>query len=184
MCNNYTKQMLIGIIGRRRVGKDTCADYLINKYGFAKIAFADTLKDACKVLFGFSDYDVNDGKDDINVKWGVTPRTMLKYIGTNVFRNDINRVIPWVNDNFWVMRCVDKYYEMNMNSNIIISDVRHQNEIDEIKRNNGILIKIINENVTKDSDEDHVDMLVGDYVIINNNDAKFFDDVELVYKSI
>ena len=34
---------IIGISGRKYHGKDTIGDYLVNKYGYKKIAFADPI---------------------------------------------------------------------------------------------------------------------------------------------
>lgn len=42
--------MLIGIHGKLQSGKDTCANYLVEHYGFQKIAFADILKQASLTL--------------------------------------------------------------------------------------------------------------------------------------
>ena len=36
--------MLVGICGKAGAGKDTVGDYLIDKYGFKKIALADPIK--------------------------------------------------------------------------------------------------------------------------------------------
>ena len=173
--------LLIGFLGRKRVGKDTGADYLINTHNFdLKIAFASKLKDACKLLFNFTDEDVNDKKDIVNETWGVTPRTLLKYFGTDIFREDIQKVLPNIEDKFWAKSCIDKCLASNKDK-IAISDVRFQNEIDYIHKHNGIVIKIINNNVEKDPDEDHIDFLEGDYTIYNEDDRdhlyKYLNDV-------
>ena len=36
---------IIGLMGAKRSGKDTVADYLVNAYGFVRVAFADPLKE-------------------------------------------------------------------------------------------------------------------------------------------
>ena len=33
--------MIIGLCGKKRVGKDTVADYLVNKYGFVKYSIVN-----------------------------------------------------------------------------------------------------------------------------------------------
>jgi len=43
------KPLVIGLCGRKRVGKDTVAEYLKKQFGFTQYAFADPLKEACKV---------------------------------------------------------------------------------------------------------------------------------------
>jgi dephospho-CoA kinase len=161
--------MLIGILGRKRVGKDTTCDYLVKNYNFTKIALATPVKQAVSLLFNFTDDDVNENKDNINEEWGVTPRTLLKYFATDVFRKDINKVLPGIEDNFWVKTCLLKCSKID--GDVAISDVRFQNEIDKIHEKNGIIIKIINNNAPKDPDEDHIDDLRGDYTIYNESDV-------------
>jgi hypothetical protein len=43
--------MIIGIGGEKQHGKDTVANYLVSKYGYTKKAFADRLKEICKISF-------------------------------------------------------------------------------------------------------------------------------------
>ena len=43
--------LLIGLVGRKRHGKDTVADYLTQKYNFTKDSFASPLKKTLKELF-------------------------------------------------------------------------------------------------------------------------------------
>lgn len=43
--------MIIGIGGEKKHGKDTVADYLKEKYGYKKMAFADKLKTICSTAF-------------------------------------------------------------------------------------------------------------------------------------
>ncbi len=162
---------LIGILGRKRVGKDTTADYLTDNYDFTKFAIAQPIKDSCKIAFNLSDYDVNDGKDIIHEKWNKTPREILIWYGTDMFRKEINNFIPNTKDNHWINLAINKYDNLtskNENAKVVFSDVRFQNCIDVIHNNGGIIIKIVNDNGPKDAFEDHIDNLVGDYLIVNH----------------
>lgn len=47
--------MIIGVSGNAGSGKDTIADYLVERHGFKKVAFADPMKRFCKEVFDFSD---------------------------------------------------------------------------------------------------------------------------------
>lgn len=44
--------MIFGIAGKLESGKDTVADYLVNNYGYKKMAFADNLKHLAIEVFG------------------------------------------------------------------------------------------------------------------------------------
>lgn len=138
--------MLIGILGRKRVGKDTTADYLCSNYNFEKITLAQPLKDVCKIAYNFSDEQLYGSlKEVIDDRFGVSPRIIYQYLGTDIFRKDINKIIPNIKNNFWINLVAENYLkkiESNANSRIIISDVRFQNEIDRIHELGGIVIKI------------------------------------------
>ena len=43
--------MVIGFTGRKGTGKDTAAQYFVDKYGFTRVAYADVLKEAAAELF-------------------------------------------------------------------------------------------------------------------------------------
>ena len=59
--------MIIGLSGKKRVGKDTVADYLVSKYGFIKYSFADPIKAVAKILFGFSENQLyGNNKEEID----------------------------------------------------------------------------------------------------------------------
>ena len=46
---------IIGIVGKKGSGKDTAGEYLIEKYGYVRFAFADKVKEVASALFNFSD---------------------------------------------------------------------------------------------------------------------------------
>ncbi|MEO5367576.1 MAG: hypothetical protein H7831_14720 [Magnetococcus sp. WYHC-3] len=53
-------QLVIGIGGKKEVGKDTSAKILVEKYGFRRFAFADPLKEIVAEAFDLSIYDLHD----------------------------------------------------------------------------------------------------------------------------
>ena len=60
--------MIIGFLGEKRSGKDTCGNYIIENYGFERYAFADPIKRACQHLFGFTDEQCwGDLKEEIDL---------------------------------------------------------------------------------------------------------------------
>lgn len=138
--------MLIGILGRKRVGKDTTADYLCSNYNFEKLTLAQPLKDICKISYDFSDEQLYGSlKETIDERFGVSPRVVYQYLGTDIFRKDINSIIPCIKNNFWINLIAENYLQMtetNKNKCVVVSDVRFQNEIDRIHELGGIIIKI------------------------------------------
>ena len=97
---------LLGLLGRKRVGKDTVADHLVQEYGYQKISMADPLKDVLRVLFLFGDEQLyGDLKEVIDERWGISPRQALQFVGTNIFRDCLGGLIPGIGNDFWVRRC-------------------------------------------------------------------------------
>lgn len=169
--------MLIGVLGKSGSGKDTIADYVCENYGYTKIAFAKPIKDICRIMFGFNEEQLyGNKKETVDEYWGVSPRHMFQYIGTDVMRTQIQTQIPNIGMDFWV-KCTEKII-LNLlkeNKKVIVSDVRFQNEIDLITRLGGVVIKLNRDsNNLKDGTESHIseqniDNLIGNYLIENNS---------------
>jgi hypothetical protein len=128
--------MLIGICGKLGVGKDfITTNYIIpllEKRGgkYLQLAFADQIKVNVMSKKNIPYEDVYENKT-------TESRILLQNEGTEE-RNRIGQNI-WTDylDN-WI-----KVFKSRSIEHFIISDVRFRNELDYIKKNNGILIKII-----------------------------------------
>lgn len=133
--------VLIGLIGYKQSGKDTLADHLVAQHGFEKYAFADPVKQICKIMFGLDNRQLNDPvqKEVVDDRWGMTPRKMMQTVGTDMIRE------TWGQD-FWV-RNMDHRIRTSIHEGrkIVISDVRFRNEADWIKQHNGILVRIVDD---------------------------------------
>lgn len=161
---------IIGILGKKRSGKDTIADYLVARYNFTKLKFADPLKDVCKILFGFTDEQLNgDLKEEIDKFWKISPRYAMQYLGTDLFRNQITPLLPNISNDFWIK--IMELKLLNTTGPIVIADIRFQNEIDLIHKHKGIIIKINSIN-TDDTDqhesEININNLLGDFTVYND----------------
>ena len=138
--------MIIAICGLQGSGKDTVGSYLINKYGFTKLSFAGVLKDIVAILFGWnrellegSTKESREWREQIDPWWSkklgiakLTPRYVLQYFGTDLFRNHFHPDI-WV---ISVERQLSKY------SNCVITDCRFPNEIEMLQSYGAKTIKI------------------------------------------
>ena len=166
--------MIVGIVGNKNVGKDTLADYLVEKKDFIKYAFADPLKCCLKELFGLTDEQLyGDKKEVIDPVWNTTPRELLQFFGTEVMQYKIQDLLPNLKRTFFTKR-FEQFIEANHNKNIVVSDTRFQHEIDIIKKYNGIIIKITRDEASKTYlnhiSEADIDNLTGiDFELLNNN---------------
>lgn len=120
--------IIIGFAGSKGSGKDTCADYLVEHFGFTKYAFAEPIKDICRTLFDLSDDQLyGDLREVVDLRYNHTPRQILQKMGTDFCRDMID-------PEFWL-----KYFKRWANrpnirqGKIVVSDVRFQNELDTIK---------------------------------------------------
>lgn len=125
--------LIVGVAGKKRHGKDTIANHLSSQYGFVKIAFADPLKQIIgKQLLYLTDEQMEEGpkKEEVDPRWGKTPRRLLQVIGTDMFRKVLD-------DQFWVRRCMYRVAEIwakDPAARIAISDIRFPNELAAVKK--------------------------------------------------
>ena len=63
----------------------------------------------------------------------------MQFVGTDLFRNKMNELIPGISQNFW-LECMRR--QSGKYDRLVISDVRFQNEVDFIHEMNGIVIKV------------------------------------------
>lgn len=138
--------MIIGVCGFIGSGKDTIADYLTNFHGFRRESFANTLKDAVSVVFGW-DRTLLEGRTKAAREWRevpdewwskrlgmtITPRFILQNWGTEVCRKGFH-------DDIWIASLENKL--RNMKDDIVISDCRFPNEIKSIREAGGIVIRV------------------------------------------
>lgn len=139
--------MLIGLSGNKGVGKDTVGKILVDQHGFERIAFADKLKEAASALFDIEPHlwDVykNDQHSTVQVhlnglplRRSFTVRHFLQRMGTEMGREVFG-------ENFWVDLALDLEPQRLAQSNIVVTDVRFDNELERIRDLGGHNIHIV-----------------------------------------
>lgn len=125
---------VIGLCGRRRVGKDTVATILNELYSYENVKISQDLKDALRILFGFTGEQIESGlKDQTDEYWGISPRQAMQYIGTEVMQYNINELLPDIGRKFWIKGCINKHIAPFDNKRIVLSDLRFVHEYEELK---------------------------------------------------
>lgn len=128
-----SRPRVIAICGFKRSGKDTVAEHLARSYGYAHHKIAAPLKQAMRVLFGFTVEELEtDVKDVIHPSWGVRPRELMTFLGTQVFQHELSEVIPGLGREFWIRRFWHAHGASG--SPVVISDLRFQHEYDFLSR--------------------------------------------------
>jgi len=141
------KKSIIGIVGFIGSGKDTIADYLTNFHEFRRESFANSLKDAVSMVFGWDrtmlegrTKSAREWREQVDPWWSqrlgieITPRWILQYWGTEVCRRGFH-------DDIWIAALENKL--RNSKDDIVISDCRFPNEIRSIKDAGGIVVRVV-----------------------------------------
>jgi len=171
---------IIGLVARSRSGKDTVADYIINKYpeiNIIKRKLAGPIKNAAKELYGFNDEDLETNKKDIKIiKYNCSPRdvmvqitkTIMDLSGTDFFTNRL-------------------YNSRDKNEITIIPDIRYIHDIERIHKEGGIVIKIernLNDIVIYQN-ENNIEHMESDFTIVNNGTLdELYDQIDNILQNI
>jgi hypothetical protein len=137
---------IIGFTGNKQNGKSTVTQYIVEKYDAVELSFAGPLKDGCRELFGFNDEQLYGNlKEVVDPFWNVTPREILQFVGTDLIRKQMSKIIPDIGESFWI-KCLEnkvkKELAKNPNVTIIISDIRFPNEMESVKKMGGLVIRV------------------------------------------
>lgn len=138
---------IIGITGFAGSGKNSLANIIHKAYPEYTeiISFGSSVKDVCSVLFDWpremlegDTKESRDFRETIDEYWtnnlgqDWTPRKAMQYIGTDLIRNQLS-------SSFWLdlgMKRIDKSDKV-----VIIPDVRFRNEIEAIRKKDGIIYR-------------------------------------------
>lgn len=131
--------MLIGLAGYAQSGKDTVAGILVERHGFTRVAFADTLKQVAYEIDPLVDYfDWTERLTEVVDRYGWDEakqfphvRAILQRLGVAV-RNNLGET-TWIDA---AMRKAARH------EHVVISDVRFRNEADAIKAAGGEMWRI------------------------------------------
>lgn len=157
--------MLIGFAGPMGSGKTTAANLIP---GAVVKSFATPLKKGVAEIFGFTDHQLYtmEGKNSIDEFWGVSPREVLQYIGTDCIR----KYLP----GFWVRRMELELKKIRGQRIVVIDDVRFNDEANLIRKLSGAVVHIVGrraevpEEVAKHKSEKGVELMLHDVTLDNS----------------
>ena len=124
----------IAVCGRRGSGKDSIAEILCKHYQFENYKFARPLKTAVASLFNL-DPDHVDGslKDVVHPRWGITPRLMMQWFGTEVMQHGLNSIAPGTGRTFWSNHLKLELQSRVSTTNVVVSDLRFPHELQMLR---------------------------------------------------
>ncbi|ACV62731.1 hypothetical protein Dtox_1885 [Desulfofarcimen acetoxidans DSM 771] len=169
--------MKIALTGRMRSGKDLVGDYLVTRYCFTRYALGDGVRLVCRLLYPEA---VAEGK----------PRQLYQAVGQGLRSIDPNVWIKYVSRNIAQDGLED----------IVITDVRQQNEVDMLRRAGFIIVRVNASCQTRlkrmvacgdifdmadlnHETELHIDTFAVDYEIFNDGDMEgLYQQIERLLK--
>ena len=187
------KKLIIALSGKKRSGKDTVADYLVERFGFVKYGFADPIKEIGKIMFDFSEEQLNsDKKEEIDERWGISPRQFMQRFGTDygqfVFPKHFPEIFKSINKrDLWLKR-FDIWYQKQDNLKIVVSDVRFLHEFEHLQKKEAYIFRVkrkILENKDGHISENELDLMDDDnFNLIINNDSSQEELYKFIEESI
>lgn len=170
--------MIIGITGKKGSGKSVVANYLTHEHNFTPINFKDGLKifmlktlpdvlSWCKEHYQMTDEELFQNKPPLF-------RALMQNIGTDLVRMEVSQDF-WIN--LW-----SKSITNSRANKFVTDDVRFQNEADAVRLSEGIIVRIIREDL--ESNDIHVseteqDSIEADFTIVAKT-----GEHQLVYNQI
>ena len=127
--------MILLLHGLSRSGKDTVATRLVSSFDFEHLKIAAHLKRSASLLFGIPESHFETSEKDIpHLKWGRSPREILKFLGTDVFQFQIETLLPGSARCFWINYLHDDIARLqSVKRNIVISDYRFPHELASLR---------------------------------------------------
>ena len=162
--------MILGLCGPKDSGKSTLAELLKTQHQFKRIALADPIKEMCLTLVTYQGCSRGQG---IRMFWGDlkevpsaylggrTPRHAMQTLGTEWGRKTIN----W---DFWKNVWHNKVQQEL--DQIVVDDVRFENEVQAIRNFGGKVIRIMRKGTTigLHSSEREYEKINCDWVLTND----------------
>ena len=176
LSKNIMRPQIVAICGLKRSGKDTIADILCQHFHYKKVKIASPLKDALKTLFQLTDAQVEgDDKDVIDPRWGIEPRRLMQFIGTEVMQFHLQEVLPDVGRTFWIKRLIEEHITGSdtQSERLVIPDLRFKHEYELLAKYNAVFWRVERFkkedcNETHSSEREYLDIPV-EHVFLNND---------------
>jgi hypothetical protein len=128
---------VIALCGVRGAGKDVVADAVCRwDPRFVNLKFAQPIKDALARLFDLDERHVDGELKDVeHERWGVSPRVLMQWFGTDVMQHGLASVAPRIGRTFWCDKMRASLEDARMRGrDVVISDLRFQHELDALRR--------------------------------------------------
>lgn len=185
-----TNPPIIGLIGKKRSGKDTFGSGLVELHDFQRVAFADPLREA--LLAQDPMVGINGSIERLRkLEPGLAPSQyvrlsrLIQVVGWEVAKDLVPEVrrllerlgtdsIRRLDDTFWVRIAVERI--KSSEKPVVVTDVRFPNEADTIRDLGGIVLRVMRPSLGAQEGEHECETALDDYredgTIYNNYDLR------------
>ncbi|WVX88013.1 deoxynucleoside monophosphate kinase [Arthrobacter phage TforTroy] len=173
---------LIGLIGKKRTGKDTFAERLVQEHGYTRVALADPLRQAALALDPIvGTFPLNYNGEVAVGEWRLSD--VVRELGWEKAKDFVPEVrrtlqrlgtesIRAIDDRFWIDAAFRKIDALRADGKpVVVTDVRYPNEGDAVRQANGYLIRI-SRDMPDDGDAHASEKAMDDYrehLFVGNN---------------
>lgn len=169
------KQLIIGLHGLARTGKDTAASYLVAQYALLSYAFAEPLKAAIMQMFNLTAEHIEGAlKEELLPGIGKSPRQLMQLLGTDWGRD-------LVHNQLWLLLAEQNLQHMAAATQepitgFVLRDVRFENEADWVRSKGGVIVHIHRpgaQQVNRHASESGIAIHDNDFVVHNDADLPY-----------
>lgn len=124
----------IALTGLKGSGKDTAAKAFDNTHN--RLAFADPVKEVCRIVFGLTDAEMNDPmlKQATLRRWPyMSPRSIMQKVGTECFREHFPGV--------WIENAKRRREESD--KPVVLTDMRFEDEADWARSEGMVMVRVV-----------------------------------------
>lgn len=176
---------LIGVMGKKRHGKDTFAARLTSTHAYARLAFADPMRDAIYSLDPLIRVEADETGPLAAAGCYVEPGRVVRlsflvdaagWEAAKALR-EVRRLLQEYGTGLRVTTYEDVWVDTTLRlaedvlGPVVITDVRFPNEVDAVRAQGGLLVYIVNPNVPEAHDphpsENAVDRSDADVIVWN-----------------
>lgn len=167
------------ITGKKRAGKDTLADVMLEQNKGVKESFASPMKDIASILFGWGMNFMENKKEVMDHTFGISPRQFLQVFGTDFMQLFLSEKFPeyakTTGRSFWAKFLVRKLKsDLYSSSDIIcVPDLRFPHEVEVMRKEFKDAVTVIRvvrpsfECQDNHPSEKEMDAIIADYTIEN-----------------
>lgn len=137
---------IIALAGKRGAGKDSVAEIIMNAQPgkWRVVKFAEKLKTITSMLTGYPIEDMysQSGKGIFLQDYGMTIGEFQQKLGTEAVRDNLHT-------NAWVLSA---FADVAEGENILITDCRFPNEMEEVRKRGGLVVRVEGDPLKKRGD--------------------------------